>query len=353
MPEFAKSIAGFKTGDLVFVRYPPRGTQPIHVTVFLDGSSPHGSGYLHAGDRELERSAVDTYAEYKHYGGYLHACTTDAELRAAVAQVASIFTLDARKTPYGHYPNKDDVARMAGKAVESPRANRFGGMIGTRAVNEIPFEFPALHRLLKWTHRALVKAPLSEHRGITCAAFAAACHQVAGMRAFFIDTGLSFKPELVRDAVSQLDKLTVTKESLRSTLEKIGEDPKTGKTIYKGQALRANSNRVLSEDGKSQLAGKVVDIVTREGAADKHVLQPWAREVQKALGITLNALSPVERAWAVVQYHWLRLPAVQMRLLSQIIDPAFHFDAKYVSSPALAAALVASGTWKTTEYTTY
>ena len=84
MSDFTKCMGGFQTGDLVFVRYPPRGTQPIHLTVFLDGTSPHGAGYLHAADKTLELSKLESYAEYRELGGYLHACTTNAELRSAV-----------------------------------------------------------------------------------------------------------------------------------------------------------------------------------------------------------------------------------------------------------------------------
>src|SRR5690349_22277609 len=133
MAKLTDSMGTFRTGDLVFVRYPPRGTQPIHVTVFLEPEFGLGESYVHAGDAQLEIATHASYEEYREYGGYLHAHTTDAELRNRVAAVAALFARDAKRTPYGHYPNKDDVTRVnKGKAVESPRANRFGGMIGTR-----------------------------------------------------------------------------------------------------------------------------------------------------------------------------------------------------------------------------
>lgn len=357
MAKFSDSIGTFQTGDLVFVRYPPRGTQPIHVTVFLDASAAKGAGYLHAGDKTLELSSLASYAEYKELGGYLHAHTANADLRQAVANVAATFTFDAaRPTPYGHYPNKDLIAKVAGKAVESPRANRFGGMIGTRDVGEIPFDFPALNRLLKWTYRAIVKAPLSQNRGITCAAFAAACHQVAGMCSFMSDVGVTYKPELLRDAVAMLDKLAVRKDELRAKLELIGVDPANHRPIFKGQALRENSNRVLSKDGKALLNDKLFakKTVEKEGEATEIVvLQPWADEARKAMGAKLTDLTPVERIWLYVQAELLKVSPYQMRLLSRIVDPAFFFDAKYVSSPALEKALRAAGGWKTTEYTEY
>lgn len=347
MGEFVNAMGGFKTGDLVFVRYPPRGTQPIHVTVFLEPAFGLGSSYVHAGDG-LEISPQTTYADYAPYGGYLHACTTDGELRAKVAKVAALFARSAKRTPYGDYPNKDDVARIAGGTVASPRANRFGGMIGTTNVDQIPFEFPALHRLLKWTYRATQKAALSENRGITCAAFSAVCHQVVGMLDFFELTGLVYDAARVRDCISQLDKLTVTKAELRKDLEPIGLDDKTGKTFYKGQALPANSNRRLSDDGKKKLGGMAMKKVD-----DKAVPRDWVVECEKTIGQAFTALSPVERAWLIVQHRYLEIPTDQVKLLSSIIDPDFFFDAKYVSSPALSKAMVDSKTWKATEYKTY
>lgn len=348
MAKLTDSIGTFQTGDLVFVRYPPKpGGQPIHVTVFLDASSRRGPGYLHAGD-QLEKDTLDHYADYQEHGGYLHVCTTDTELRAAVAEVAAIFAMDAPRTPYGSYPNSADVARIAGKPVVSPRASRFTGMIGTRDVSEIPFELPALVRLLKWTHRAITSAPLSEHRGITCAAFSAICHQVAGMRAFLEETGVAFKPATVLDAVRRLDTLTVSKEDLRKNLELIGRDDTTGKTVFKGQALPANSNRTLSDKGREEF--KALTQTTVEG---KSTMLPWVATALNTIGKKASELSAVERSWLVVQVQFLGISEYAVKPLSDIIHPDFFFDAKYVSSPALAAALRASGGWKSTEFTAY
>lgn len=349
MSKLSDSMGTFRTGDLVFVRYPPRGTQPIHVTVFLEPEFGLGESYVHAGDVALEIAARESYAEYREYGGYLHAHTTDTELRNRVATVAAIFARDARPAPYGHYPNKDDVARVnGGRAVESPRANRFGGMIGTRQVDEIPFQFPALRRLLKWTLRAVEKAPLSESRGITCAAFSAACHQVAGMLAFFDETGLTWNPKQVRNCLTRLDELTVSKAELRAGLDRIGVDDTTGKTIYKGQALPANSNRTLTAQGRQTLSSLAV-----RQSDDKRVAQDWLKEWMRSSNRRFEDLSVIERIWLVVQHEMLGIAPEQMKLLEAIVDPAFFFDAKYVSSPALARALVAAGGWRTTEYQQY
>lgn len=349
MSKLTESMGAFRTGDLVFVRYPPRGTQPIHVTVFLEPEFGLGECYVHAGDKELEIAPRASYGEYKDAGGYLHACTTDAHLRNRVAAVAALFAREARPTPYGHYPNKDDINRITGgRAVESPRANRFGGMIGTRHVDEIPFEFAALRRLLKWTLRAVEKAPLSKNRGITCAAFSAACHQVAGMLTFFDDVGLTWNPKLVRNCLSQLDPLTASKADLRANLEVIGVDDKTGKTVYKGQALPANSNRPLTQHGRQTLG--TLALVQSGG---RTVVQDWVTEWTQSTGRKFKELSSIERFWLIVQHDMLQIPPVSMKLLESIIDPAFFFDAKYVSSPALAKALVESGSWKTTEYKEY
>lgn len=343
MAKFTDSIKTFKTGDLVFVRYPPRGVQPIHVTVFLEPEVGLGDSYVHAGATHLEIADISTYADDKDKGGYLHACTTNTDLRITVANVAALFAQTAVRTPYGSYPGTPDFQRLyQGKTPpQSPHASRFAGMIRTQDVAEIPFEFPALHRLLKWTYRAVTKTPLSMNRGITCAAFSAACHQVAGMRAFFEETGLSYKPELVRDCVSQLDTMVETKQALRKDLEVLGTSEQTKKPIYRDQAYREQSNRKLTTEGTDKLK----DLVPSKKA--------WIAEVEKKLATTFATLSGVERAWVIIQRQMLGIDLEMIRLLSGIIDPAFFFDAKYVSSPALAKALRGAGGWKTTEFTQY
>lgn len=352
MAKLTDSIATFKTGDLVFTRYPPKGVQPIHVTLFLSAQdsarlASGKAGYVHAGATHLEIAGIDTYAEDKDSGGYLHSFSTDANHRARTALVAKTFAAALTKsntaTPYGSFPGSADFAKM-NKVVQSPHASRFTGMIRTKDISEIPFEFPALHRLLKWTYRAIVKAALSENRGTTCAAFVSICNQVAPMQAFFDDTGVSYKPKVIEECLQKLDSLVESKQSLRANLEVIAEAPDTGKPIYRDQAYRENSNRKLLDSRKQDLADLWAKV-------DRKQLDPLikVRVVKEAK----DPLPLLERIWLVIQTQMLGIPEFSVRLLGDIIGPDFMFDAKYVSSPVLADRLRNTKTWTSNEYTQY
>lgn len=342
MAKLTDSINTFQTGDLVFVRYPPKGTQPIHVTVFLKaGDRLGGSSYVHAGATEVEIASASTYEEDSDAGGYLHAHPTDTTLRENVANVARIFAQTAKKTPYGSYPSSSDFTRLQDAGTikqqpKSPHASRFTGMIRTVSIDAIPFEYPALHRLLKWTFRALTNAPLSDHRGITCAAFVALCHQVARMQTHLIETGAAFPPESVKKCVETMEKHLVTKASLRQELELIAKDPKTSKNIYRDQAYRENSNRVLNTKGKA-LASKAKSLRDEKHATDQ--------------------VDELESLWWLMQTKLLNIDESITKKLTEILGPNFMFDAKYVSSPVLADALRGDGGgaagWNTTEYKDY
>lgn len=343
MAKLTDSIGTFQTGDLVFTRYPPTSPQPIHVTVYLAPREGLGQSYVHAGASEVEIADVSTYADDKDSGGYLHAHPTDAGLRENVAEVAALFARTAKKTPYGSYPSSKDFQRM-GSAPQSPHASRFTGMIRTASFNEIPFEFPALHRLLKWTQRAIEDAPLSENRGITCAAFVAACHQVARLRAFFDLTGTRHQPGKLRDCLHQLDTLVQTKVSLRQGLEVLGTDERTGKPIYRDQAYREHSNRALTQPGRGSLQdmSKRIDGGSLSG--------PIRTRLKKNAESPLPAL---EKIWLVIQTQMLGIHESMADLLENIIGPDFLFDAKYVSSPLLAQRVREAQGWNTTEYKDY
>lgn len=349
MAKLTDSINTFQTGDLVFTRYPPKGQQPIHVTMFLGGDAG-GPNYVHAGATQLEIAGIDTYAEDKDSGGYLHAHPVDANRRSRTAQVARAFAQTIKPTPYGSFPTSKELTKM-GADPKSSRASRFAGMIGTPNVGAIPFELPALHRLLKWTERAIAGAPLSENRGITCAAFAACCHQVGMMKAFLTNPDMIVKPVPLAACVRSLDGMVVTKDSLRQGLELLvpAEKSTTGKPIFKGQALPKHSNRVLTGAGQQKLSGLAqLTYDTLYGNPLRDRMPARAN----------NSLPLVEKLWLIVQVNYLEIPSYGVSLLEDILGTEFMFDAKYVSSPVLAGVL-RGGTgngvagWNTTEYTHY
>jgi hypothetical protein len=211
MSKLTDSINTFVTGDLVFTRYPPTSPQPIHVTVFLEPRAGLGGrSYVHAGATQLEIADAATYKDDKDSGGYLHAHPTDNDLRARTAEVAQAFAQTVKRTPYGSYPSSKDFQRL-NLAVQSPHASRLTGIVRTTSFAQIPFEFAALVRLLKWTLRAIDNAPLSGNRGITCAAFVSICHQAARMLLSFDDVGLTWQPEKIRTCLQTLNGLVDAK----------------------------------------------------------------------------------------------------------------------------------------------
>jgi hypothetical protein len=342
MAALKQAIDGFHTGDMVFTRYPPKGVQPIHVTVFLEARDALQRSYVHAGAKELEVALATTYEDDKDGGGYLHATPTDATHREAVAEIARIFAQEVGRTPYGSYPGMDDFARM-NIAPKSPHANRFTGMIRTTRIDDIPFDISALHRLLKWTYRALTRAPLSENRGITCAAFVAACHQIAHMRSFLQEVGVAYDVEKVGSCVAALDGMVQTKQSLRQGLELLGQDPQTHKSIYRDQAYRENSNRRLTTAGWQKLWEHNRDIQT----------DALPGEIQLRLQQLGPDLQQIDRQWLIIQTRLLGIHESQTRLIEDVIGQGFLFDAKYVSSPVLANLVLGSRHWNTTRYDKY
>jgi hypothetical protein len=341
MAKLTDDITTFQTGDLVFTRFPPKGTQPIHVTLFLaPGTGVTERSFVHAGATQLEIAKIADYAEDKDSGGYLRAYPTDTTVRTNTAEVAKLFAQTVKPTPYGAFPGSKDVDDPAKR---SPKANRFSGMIKTTSVSEIPFEFAALRRLLKWTMKEAAKAPLSENRGVTCAAFVSICHQVAGMKAFLSETQIYYQPEKFKDAMHKIDALTFTKEQLREKLEVLKPAVKQAKPIYLGQAERANSNRELTPDGIATLKAQSKDVELKK--LDKSVI---AR-----LKDTDQPVSAIDRYWLTVQTQYLGIPEAQARLLETIVPAGFLFDAKYVSSMALSRRVQDIAGWRNDIYTAY
>jgi hypothetical protein len=345
------NINDFSTGDFIFTRYPRReGGQPIHVTVFLEPKDSPGGGaaYVHAGADYVEVSAFDTYADDP---GYLHVKTQDTTLRAKTAQVAKIFAPTAldRRTPYGSFPQNDRLPRGAA----APNASRYRGMMSTQRLADIPFEFAALQRLLKWTHKAMTADKLSKERGITCAAFGSACIQVAAMLNFLESVYKDKDVDGMGACVEQLRKLTAKPDTwdtrtLIATLEpkkvhKSDDDPLVypakEKKIFRDQALRANSNRQLTAAGSEFFTTSKDRINTR--SLD---LEHWRG---------LKTMDLVERLWLIVQTQILKISEWQARPLSDIIPANFFFDAKYVNSLVLSELLEADRVWAGKTYTMF
>jgi hypothetical protein len=350
MSKLTDVINTFETGDLVFTRFPPKGTQPIHVTLFLSARDAVKPSYVHAGATHVEIADASTYAVDKDSGGYLHARLTAADMRSRVTRIARAFAGTAKLTPYGSYPSSKDFTRL-NIEVKSPNASRFGVMVKTPNFDAIPFDFPALHRLLKWTWRAECNATFSENRGITCAAFASACQQVARMQAFLKDNymggGLA---DTLADAVKTLNGMVQTKASLRENLEQLGKDEQTGKTIYKGQAERANSNRKFTPDGMSKFKEMARDVKTRDFPEEIIGRIPSTAKDAKAPD---KPLTPIENQWLVIQTKLLKVPQYSAKLLEDILGSEWMFDAKYVNSMLLADRLQNSQSWATVEYKQY
>ena len=337
------SIDTFVTGDLVFTRYPPKHSQPIHVTLFLDSTTGLGPAYVHAGATQLEIARADTYADDKDSGGYLYAQPTNPELRARTAAVARGFAQTAKLTPYGNYPSSKDFQRLKIDVV-SPHASRFTGMIRTASLAEIPFDFAALVRLLKWTLRSINSETLSANRGVTCAAFVSICHQVARMLMFFDEVGLAKGkgPEKIRACLLQVNGLVESKASLRAKLEKIGEDAERGnRPIYRDQAYRENSNRKLTADGVTVLTSQSKKI---DGSI---VPEEVANRVKKGA-----PSYEIERYWLIIQTQWLGLNEALTKSLQDILGE-FFFDAKYVSSPVLSKLVLTSESWRKVVFEAY
>lgn len=340
MSRLRDSIGIFRTGDLVFTRYPPppNSPQPIHVTLFLEPGGGHGPRYIHAGEHQLEIQGADGYATDKDSGGYLRASPTNETLRSRAAEVATTFT--ETLTPYGSYPSSKDFSRL-GLVVEGPHASRFTGMVRTRDFAQIPFEFPSLVRLLKWTVRAIRRTPLSENRGITCAAFVSICQQVARMLVFLEEVGTAYKPEKIETCLNHLNSLIVSKATLRAKLALIGTDPtRNNKPIYRDQAYRENSNRTLTKGGRRDLDSKRKSI--EYSSLPPEMLACLRRRSPQA---------ELEGYWLVIQTEWLGIHPALTKSIEAILGE-FFFDAKYVSSPVLAQRVQTIG-WKTEVFKDY
>src|SRR6516225_5418318 len=164
MPKFSEVLEQLQVGELIFTRWPPGGVQPAHVTIPYNGRNQGmATSYVHAWSPSLEIANLDTYVQFKGFGGFLRFEPIDRTYAEAVAGVAARFAGTTARTPYGSYPNKDDFAHAGVKTKERQNASRYDGMLAAMDVQQeqvdvrgdLSFQFASLVRLVKWTGRYL------------------------------------------------------------------------------------------------------------------------------------------------------------------------------------------------------
>ena len=347
MTKLSDVLNTLQTGDVVVTYYPeapPPSRRLLHVTVILRAAYSGGVGdcFAHSDNaaNELHRSP---FTDYEAQSGFLVAQCVDRAQGQRAANAARVWTSTARKTPYGQSPQTSDLKTPDLKLRLA--ASRFVGMKDTGSLLEIPFESSALLRLLKWTLRLKDVAPLSENRGVTCAAFLAECHQAAAMlNHITIEGGLH---KLDTAFVGKVAALFESKAALRERLNLESVELKDGATSGKdhafvGQAMRANSNRSLKPNASDLVTSKQA-VLTKQRAK---------YEAYDSSGRDLSQIPEVEMLWVILQ-HELGIHPASMKPLEQIIPPDFLFDAKYVNSRLMTTILRNSLQWRTTPYDKY
>ncbi len=327
-----------QTGDVIVCYYPTVQDRVLHFTVYLEprDSPSTAAAYAHSMDKGV---VIEPFAGYAEMPGFLHARCTDEAVRGAAAQAAKTWATTEKTTPYGSFPRGQDFKTA------QVRANRFSGMRATARVGDIPFEMAALVRLMKWTLRLKEKAALSETRGITCAAFVAACHQAAAMQRFLKNNGALEK--LDKTSFGQINSLLESKTDLRSRLQLTEAEVNPGvdlkKPIYVGQALRENSNRGLAKGVADKLQNRLGKL---EGKTDEY---PNFFDTP----YTLKTIPQVELAWLVLQVTTFGLSSYVAQPLVSIIPPDFYYDAKYINSIILTEIIKNSQAWAKTHCAEY
>ena len=347
MAKLSDVLNTLATGDVVVTYYPeapPPSRRLLHVTVILRAAHSGGAGdcFAHSDNvaNELHRSPFTDYAEQ---GGFLVAQCVDREQAQRAANAARVWASTAQKTSYGQSPQSSDLKTPDVKLRLA--ASRFMGMKDIGSLLEIPFESAALLRLLKWTLRLKDSVRLSNHRGVTCAAFLAECHQAAAMLDHITLAGGLHKLDTA--FVGQVAKLFESKTALRERLNLVRVELKEGSTSGKdhafvGQAMRENSNRSLKPEASVAVTNKQAILVKRRAEYDAY----------ETSGRDLSQIPEVEMLWVVLQ-HQLGIHPAAMKPLEQIIPPDFLFDAKYVNSRLMTTILRNSPHWRTTPYDRY
>ena len=348
MPALKDAVQGFHTGDLIITYLPRGGTRPMHVTIYLEpaDSPSNDHAFIHAATDGVVIEGIDAWREmpkyrYAHRGGQL-----GAEAAAAAKVWAADRTIDNNTpttTPYGSYPGSKE------SATPKLRANRFSAMMQTASIGSIPLEAAGLVRLMKWTYRLCTHTPLSENRGITCAAFSCACHQAAAMKLFLRDQGVLHK--LDEASMGKINGLLETKEVLRARLNLPEAEPLEGvvlkKPILIGGALRENSNRGITDKTTKVLGEKRKNITENSDT--------WLKKYPEFFPDqnSLTTATDTDLLWLAIQTGVLGISSYSAVRLNSVIPPDFFYDAKYINSILLDELIRNSRDWTTRDYDTY
>ncbi|QMW21953.1 hypothetical protein [Sandaracinobacteroides saxicola] len=342
--------AGFQTGDIIITYVPGADKRPLHMTVYLEGahSPSREPAFVHAANDGVIIEGFGGYAEMPKY----RRARRGGELGKAASEAAKVWATDRTigqkdlaSTPYGSTPGSKQ------SLTKELRANRFSAMMQTASIASIPLDVTALVRLMKWTLRLHEKTPLSINRGITCAAFVAACHQAAAMRLFLRDAGVLEK--LDKALMGKIDGKLETKKDLRLRVpleeaEKI-EGVEWPKPILKGAALRANSNR-------APLPGLVASLnQARTRATNVNNAQAMQDQYPTFFPnlASLATATDTDYFWLKIQTGLFGIHDSMVCRLSDVIPDDFYYDAKYVNSVLLNQLMLASPHWATVDYDVY
>lgn len=322
MPSLKDAFNTFRTGDII--RTGPSARR--HMTMFIKAAEgPAGQpGFVHASESVMfEKPASYYQANTNICEPYEYFECPDAPLGKLAAQLGQGWI----KTRYGSGPDPVEQGSSQKAAVVS----RFGGMVSTGALADIPFELAALLRVVKWVAKAERGALLSENRGTTCAAFVAACYQTAAMKRFLEEAELLWNiekgVELLGAAVESKGQARERRaRELKPVIPAASQKTdKKGATatptkpadphLYQGYASREHANRRLLDDS---WAGSIND-----------QWKKFYREFDKLSNYSESGRDPSKN-------------------ISEIIPAPFFYDVKYINAPLLSESL--SGSWSHRTY---
>jgi len=319
MAKLSDDVESFKTGDIIITQR-TEAARVFHTTMFLEARhSPLGvRSFVHAGSDVTEVRPATDYQNYTPPPHRRYTCPS-APVGVAVAEQAVSWAAVGRTTPYGDGPSSRTVAIGGGT-----NSNRYSGMVTTAALTDIPFEISALMRVLKWVDRANSNRSLSVTRGITCCAFICASFQTAFMKKYL--DGNFVSAQKLREALAALTRELETKATVRArtnlapleTNADKGDLPKGTKIGFVGQALRANSNRLVKD------------------------------------GSVLSDFASLDEQWQYIQtaYLGMKADAVHIRPLKDIIPKLVRYDVKYLNTKLFETALT-NNNWGHKHYEQY
>jgi hypothetical protein len=225
-------------------------------------------------------------------------------------------------THYAASPNDDQKRRPDWKDYPRYRGVVKGTDDGHNAA-ALPFGTDALMRSIKWAWRHHMRIAFSEHRGTTCCAFVMACIQAAFINASFYHPQQEQLHTLL-DLFEKGGEVGVTGSRDRAKTMKLPAmrgpaSPQAGKPRADA-ALRANSNRGLSDDMLKKFSGLLK--TDRQGDLS---------EARRAAAF-----------WDLLQTHgFVNVPWKDVNL-----PQALTHDAKYMYSRTFNHVLAADNEWR-------